>query len=164
MDAADAFVRVGAGDDETRDLGVNFIVECGEDVGREFCTTSVSHSLGGVLRVVSHLDAPIRPAVAARLLLAVASRHFLVCQPPVAMVVLYGAHFDRRSWTMRSRLAERGPCCDILTASTEAFRSKSLWSHSIHEKERKECCRGARGENWCCQSYWTLQPYVTNAD
>jgi hypothetical protein len=138
VDAADAFVRVGTGDDEARDLGVYFVVECGEDVGRQFCTTSVSHSLGGVHRVVPHLDAPARPAVAAQLLLAVASRHFLACQLVVAIAAPYGAHFDRRSWTMRSRLAEKGPCCDILTASTEGLRSESLQSHSIHEKDRKD--------------------------
>ncbi len=136
MDAADAFVRVAAGDNEARDLGVYFVVECGEEVGREFCTPSVSHSLGGVHRVVSHLDAPIQPSVAAKLLPVVAFRHVLACQLPVTIAVLHEAHFERRSWTKRSRLAERRPSCAILTASTEASRSRSLCTHSIHEKDR----------------------------
>lgn len=49
MDAADAFVRVAAGDNKARDSGVNFIVEIGKEIGREFCATSVFRSLGGVV-------------------------------------------------------------------------------------------------------------------
>jgi hypothetical protein len=164
VDSADAFVRVATCDDEARNLCVYFVVVRGEDVGREFCTTSVSHSLGGVLRVGSHLDAPVRPAIAGRWLPAVAYRHVLACQLPVAIAVLQRAHFERRFWTMRSRLPEKA-CCAILTASTEASRSKSLCSHSIHEKERRTVIRrGAWGELVLPKLLDAGPTYVTNAD
>lgn len=38
MNAADAFVRVAACDDEARDLCIDLIVEIGEEVRRKLCT------------------------------------------------------------------------------------------------------------------------------
>ena len=47
MDAADAFVRVAAADDEARDLAVDLAVEVGEDGGRQLCAVSVGECYGG---------------------------------------------------------------------------------------------------------------------
>jgi len=78
VDAADTFVRIAASDDEARDLGVDLIIEIGEDIGRELCATSVLPSFGGaLLRVAAHHDALLRPSVAVCLLLVAVSRHFL---------------------------------------------------------------------------------------
>ena len=138
MDAADAFVRVAAGDNEARDLCVDFIVERGEEIGRQFCATSVSHRLSGDMhRAAPHLGAPPRPSVAACLLLVVVSRHFYARQPPLTTPKVFPTHFERSSWTMRSRVDERGFCCAILSASPKASRSKSVCAQSIHRKERR---------------------------
>lgn len=79
MNTADAFVRVAACNNKARDSGVDFIVEIGKEIGREFCATSVFRSLGGVvsfcIALLPHLGAPTRQSAAACLLLAVVSRH-----------------------------------------------------------------------------------------
>jgi hypothetical protein len=46
VDAADAFVRVVACNNEAGDLGVDLVVEIGEDIGREFWATLNLQSFG----------------------------------------------------------------------------------------------------------------------
>jgi hypothetical protein len=53
VDAADAFVRVAAADDEARDLAVDFAVEVGEDSGGQLCAVSVGECWGGLLQLTS---------------------------------------------------------------------------------------------------------------
>jgi hypothetical protein len=64
------------------------------------------------------------------------------------------AHFERSSWTMRSSVDEKGPCCAILTASPEAPRSKSVYVHSIHRKDRRTGIRVARRESVVAKVHW----------